>query len=299
MSAVLEVVQSQWLASLDLQLSYSCHGTQLTRTKRSGPLTVQKAFYPEGRDCAHLYLLHPPAGIVSGDKLSVGIDVRDNAHALVTTPGANRFYRARTDLSIGDPKQTQVTNISLGVGAKCEHFPLETIVYNQADAINNVAVRLQKDSVYCGWDMTCLGLPSSSENFTGGSFTQLNTLYCDDILLYHDKVVIEPSDNTQHSMQHHPAGLAGNTVFATFLACASDEHVSQKQRAQLIEQLREAVKQKRAESLISVTAIRQLLVIRYLGQQAFECKELFVALWKLIRPVYIQKPGIQPRIWFT
>lgn len=290
-----EVVKNQWLANLDLQLGHSENGTQLTKTKRCGPLTIQKAFYPEGRDCAHLYLLHPPAGIVSGDELRVGIEVQQNAHTLVTTPGANRFYRARTDLAIGDPKQIQITQINLSDDAKCEHFPLETIVYNRANGVNNVAVRLQKSSVYCGWDMTCLGLPSSNEDFTDGRFTQLNTLYCDDILLYHDKVLIEPESN----IQHNAAGLAGNTVFGTLLAYASDEKVSREDRSRLIEQLRATVDKNDASSLISVTDIRQLLVIRYLGQQAHQCKSLFIELWKLIRPLYIEKQGVQPRIWFT
>jgi len=294
-TAALEVIKNQWLASLELQLGHSSYGTQLTKTKRCGPLTIQKAFYPEGRDCAHIYLLHPPAGIVSGDELRTSIDVQQNAHTLVTTPGANRFYRARTDLSIGDPKQTQITQISLDADAKCEHFPLETLVYNQANGVNNVEVRLHNSSVYCGWDMTCLGLPSSNEDFSAGRFTQLNTLYRDDILIYHDKVLIEPESN----IQHHAAGLAGNTVFGTFLAYASSEQVSPTQRSQLIEQLREIVDKNAAKELISITDIRQLLVIRYLGQQAHQCKSLFIELWKLIRPLYIEKQGVQPRIWFT
>jgi urease accessory protein len=293
--AAIDIVKSQWLASLELQLGHSPYGTQLTKTKRCGPLTIQKAFYPEGRDCAHLYLLHPPAGIVSGDELRVKINVQQNAHTLVTTPGANRFYRARTDLSIGDPKQTQITQICLEADAKCEHFPQETLVYNQANGANNVEVKLQNSSVYCGWDITCLGLPSSSEDFSAGRFTQLNTLYRDDILIYHDKVLIEPESN----IQHHAAGLAGNTVFGTFLAYAPSDQVSDTQRAQLIEQLREVVTQHDANTLISITDIRQLLVMRYLGQQAHQCKDLFIELWKLVRPLYIEKQGIQPRIWFT
>jgi urease accessory protein len=294
-TAALEVIKSQWLASLELQLGRSSIGTQLTRTKRCGPLTIQKAFYPEGRDCAHLYLLHPPAGIVSGDELRIGIDVQQNAHSLVTTPGANRFYRARTDLSIGCPKQTQITQINLQAGAKCEHFPLETLVYNQANGVNNVEVRLSDSSAYCGWDMTCLGLPSSNQDFSAGRFTQLNTLYRDDILIYHDKVLIEPENN----IQHHAAGLAGNTVFGTFIAYAPSDQVSDQQRTLLIEQLRAVVEEHSASSLISITDIRQLLVMRYLGQQAHQCKSLFIELWKLIRPLYIEKQGVQPRIWFT
>ncbi len=62
--AVLDRVKSRWLASLALQLGHSAYGTQLTKTKRCGPLPIQHAFYPEGRDSAHLYLLHPPARLV-------------------------------------------------------------------------------------------------------------------------------------------------------------------------------------------------------------------------------------------
>ena len=121
--------KSAWLASLLLEFSVTSIGTQLSRTERNGPLSVQKAFYPEGRDCAHIYLLHPPAGIVSGDELRINIKVNQQAHSLVTAPGANRFYRAREDLSIGDSKQVQHCELFLAEHAKCENFPLETIVY--------------------------------------------------------------------------------------------------------------------------------------------------------------------------
>jgi urease accessory protein len=143
--------------------------------------------------------------------------------------------------------------------------------------------------------MTCLGLPSSNEDFTSGRFTQLNTLYCDDILIYHDKVLIEPESN----IQHHAAGLAGNSVFGTFLAYAPNDQVNKEQREKLIEQLRAVIEEHNASSLVSITDIRQLLVMRYLGHQAHQCKHLFIELWKLVRPLYIEKRGVQPRIWFT
>ena len=45
-------LKNSWFASLSLTFSLTPSGTQLTRTERHGPLSVQKAFYPEGRDCA-------------------------------------------------------------------------------------------------------------------------------------------------------------------------------------------------------------------------------------------------------
>lgn len=84
-------------ASLALDFSFDTLGTKLRRTRRNGPLSVKKAFYPEGKDCAHIYLLHPPAGIVSGDELHVELNLDDHAHTLITSHGANRFYRAQED----------------------------------------------------------------------------------------------------------------------------------------------------------------------------------------------------------
>jgi urease accessory protein len=287
--------KNAWLASLSLEFSLTASGSQLTRTIRNGPLTVQKAFYPEGRDCAHIYLLHPPAGIVSGDELRINIQVNEQAHSLVTTPGANRFYRAREDLSIGDSKQVQHCELTLKTKAKCENFPLETIVYEGADGFNTVDVHLKSDSAYLGWDITCLGLPRSGQLFKNGRYTQLNRVYCEDTLIYHDRIAIKP-DNQIHQ---HMAGLNNHNVFATFMAYAPEGLISDAQNKELVEQLRDSVIKANAEKKISITKIRQLLVIRYLGQHAEECKALFIQLWQKIRPLYINKEANIPRVWHT
>lgn len=290
-----EVTKNSWIASLSLTFSFTPNGTQLTRTKRNGPLSVQKAFYPEGRDCAHVYLLHPPAGIVSGDELTINIKVDEQAHSLITTPGANRFYRAREDLSIGDSKQSQHCELTLANTAKCENFPLETIVYEGADGFNTVDIYLKNDSAYLGWDITCLGLPSSGQLFKQGSYTQLNRVYCEDTLIYHDRIAIKPTNN----IHQHLAGLNNLSVFATFMAYAPKRQLNDADNKALVEQLRECMVAENAEHKVSITQIRSLLIIRYLGQQAEECKALFIQLWQMIRPLYLAKEANIPRVWHT
>ena len=287
--------KNAWLADLSLEFSFTPSGTQLTRTKRLGPLNVQKAFYPEGRDCAHIYLLHPPAGIVSGDELNISITINPQAHSLVTTPGANRFYRAREDENIGDPKQRQTTTLTLAENSKCENFPLETIVYDGAQGFNTVDVHVSESSVYLGWDITCLGLPSSSRPFEQGQYHQLNKVYCDDKIIYHDRIAI----NADNQLQQHVAGLNQHSVFATFMAYASEQHVSQESSRDLVEQLRTLIAENQAETKISISQIRQLLIMRYLGNHAEECKDLFIKMWQIIRPLYLDKKGTLPRIWHT
>jgi urease accessory protein len=284
----------QWIANLALDFSCTALGTQLSRTRRNGPLTVQKAFYPEGRACAHIYLLHPPAGIVSGDELHVEINLNDNAHTLVTTPGANRFYRARTDANIGISKQIQITTLNVNHQAKCENFPQETIVYNGADGFNTVDIYLTNTSVYLGWDITCMGLPSSEQLFTQGQYSQLNRVFVEGTLQYHDRIVITAENN----LLHHPAGLAGNSVFATFLVYAPQQ-LNQSQRKTVIEAMRDIVENNQAQKNISITDIDGLLIIRYLGLHAEQCKKFFLLLWQVVRPLTVEKKATQPRIWYT
>lgn len=286
--------KNAWLASLVLAFGHNDYGTRLISTKRRGPLSVQKAFYPEGQGCAHIYLLHPPAGIVSGDELRVEINLDDNAHTLVTTPGANRFYRAREDANIGISKQVQITKLNVNNGAICENFPQETIVYNGADGFNTVDVHLTKQSVYLGWDITCMGLPSSDQHFTLGQYSQLNRIFVDNILIYHDRIAISANNN----LLHHPAGLAGNSVFATFLVYAPQQ-LTPSQSKELVASMRDIIDEQQAQQHISITDIDGLLVIRYLGHQAEQCKKLFLLLWQVVRPLTVEKKAIQPRIWHT
>ena len=90
-----------WLAQLELGYQLRGDKTRLVHSKREGPLSVQRAFYPEG-DVCHTYLLHPPGGVVAGDQLHIDLRVEADAKVLLTTPGATKFYRstgAQADLA--------------------------------------------------------------------------------------------------------------------------------------------------------------------------------------------------------
>ena len=278
---------ARWHATLDLDLQRRRAATRLIGCRHEGPLYVQKPFYPEGPDCAHVYLLHPPGGMVSGDCLEIGVNLGEGAAALLTTPGAARAYRARDNGTL----QRQHTRLQLAAGASVEWFPLETIVYNGASVEMETEVQLSADASCALWEVTCLGLPASDEPFTRGSFRQRYRVLRDGVPVFVDGFALEESNRQRMAgmgaLQEQPVN--GFFLMGPFTTDADDEQ---------IEALRAAIPQA-LERRFSITRLGEYYVGRYLGGNAEQARAQFARWWQMLRPALLGRPASPPRIWLT
>jgi urease accessory protein len=87
--------QADWQAELDLSFVRRGEQTVLSRNQHRGPLQVQKALYPEGKDTCHIAVLHPPGGVAAGDRLGVRVSLGEESRALLTTPGRDQVVSFR------------------------------------------------------------------------------------------------------------------------------------------------------------------------------------------------------------
>jgi hypothetical protein len=123
-------------------------------------LRVQRPFYPESREVCHVYLLHPPGGLVSGDELQIDIAVGRDAWALLTTPGAGKVYGSDGQ----GVRQQQALRIARG--GTLEWLPQEMILFDGARADLGTRVELEGDARFLGAKKTscCCSPPACWRN---------------------------------------------------------------------------------------------------------------------------------------
>ena len=279
-------VQSGWLANLDLKIDNVGGVSRITRRRHLGPLLVQRAFYPEDA-CAtapmaepcHVYLVHPPGGIASGDDLRLDAAVTAGSHALLTTPAAGKFYRRGT---AGTSRLVQSLNVDRAV---LEWLPQENIFYPNAAAELSTLVHVTGGSSFIGWEIGCVGLPASGGTLESGRIRQGFELWLDGRPLFLDRVTIQAASLSASW------GLAGHSTLGTWVGFPA--------HPKDLETARAMIDATCGDSTAACTLVDGALVCRGLGSRADRLKQLFVELWKGLRPSLIGREAVPPRVWAT
>jgi len=271
-----------------LQLDYTHDGrTTGARDRHEGPLRVLQRLYPEGPGICHHVLVHPPGGIVGGDTLHIEARLAEGSHALITTPGATRFYRSAGPLA-RQQVQAQVTQ-----GARLEWLPLETIAYTGCQVHNTLRFELAPGAEMIGWDLLALGLPAAGQAFTRGSFLQQLSLPG----AWLERGRIDAADAL---LLDSPLGWAGQRVLGT-LWFAAGQALSASRLDALLEAAREQVA---AHAPLApragVTAVHaRVVVLRVLADRVEPAMALLAGVRAVWRHLTWSLPVNPPRVWRT
>jgi len=277
-----EPLTSAWHARLALGFERRDAATVLTRREHFGPLRVQKALYPEGEAVCHAIVLHPPSGIAGGDQLDISVDVGPGAHALLTTPGAGKWYRS------AGASAAQRLDFNVAANAALEWLPQESIVFDGARADMQNRIQLTLEARYIGWEILCLGRRASGEQFNNGELRLETRIQRDGKPIWLERGAVAGGAQLISSQ----AGLAGFSVNATLLALGPGLDASLVTACRQISILE-------PEARHGLTLLPDLLVARYLGHASEAARTWFTALWQVLRPAVIGRSAQTPRIWNT
>ncbi len=280
-------IAREWSARLNLEYVLQGNETVLTHRSHEGPLRVQRPFLESSGVC-QTYVLHPPGGIVSGDTLDVRVRVHDKARALLTTPGATKFYRS------GGEAARQIQSLSVGPGASLEWLPQETIVFDEAVATTRTTVHLEQDSRCTLWEVTCLGRPAGARPFLRGSFNQKLEIFASGRPL-----ILESSRCQGGAALDASWGFQGLPVYGTLVLHPLSPDLLPSVRGAVNELWHPNSEHRFGASQLPYSAQESTLVCRYLGTSADYCKQLFTKVWQAMRPHLLRIDAEPPRVWRT
>ena len=274
-----------WHAKLDLDYRLEA-GRSVARHLHNGPLRILQSLYPEGDGICHNVLVHPPGGLVGGDTLRVEIDVGPQAHGLVTTPGATRFYRSDGEAAL------QHVSAKLAAGARLEWLPLETICYDACLAENRLSMSLAPGAELLGWDVTAFGLPASGKPFAQGTFRQ----HIEVPGLWLERANIKASDLL---LLQSPLGLAGHRCIAS-LFFVTGSKLDRQRRQQALDSARSIIERHALVNTAGVTSPDpQVVFLRVLAPVVEPAMHLLRQVWQAWRAEMWKLEASFPRIWTT
>lgn len=265
---------SGWSAELNCLFEPGPERTIVRRTHK-GPLYMQRPFYPEG-SIAHVYILHPPGGVVAGDKLSISVSCIDGGKGLVATPGATKFYRS--DGGFATVNQHLETK-----GGSLEWLPAENIFYAQSKVKLSTTISVSGDDNLVWWEINCFGRQSCLERYAYGSISSTVSLFIDKTLTLREHLLVDNRRPLELS-----CGMRSNRVTGTMLFARIHKHC--------IDQVRNILA---ASVGFTATWLDDVLIVRYLGDSAEDAKLGFSNVWKELRPTRDSSPAVAPRIWAT
>ena len=282
-----EPLASTWHANLSLGFRRREAATILARREHAGPLRVQKALYPEGEAVCHAIVLHPPSGIAGGDELEIDVTVGPGAHALLTTPGAGKWYRSAGAWA------RQRMGFAVEAQGALEWLPQETIVFDAARAAMRSRIELDDAARFIGMEVLCLGRRASGEHFAAGAVHLDTRVSRAGRPVWLERGLLEGGLLEGGSgLLNASAGLAGFSVSGTLLAVAPGIEPG------LLAACR-GVPVHETGARHGITALPDMLVARYLGHSSEAARQWFVALWQTLRPALIGREAQSPRIWNT
>jgi urease accessory protein len=271
-----------WLARLKLGFSGAGGRTRVVRREHEGPLRIQRPFYPEEDGTCHVYLLHPPGGVVGGDQLRLEARAEGQAHTVITNPAATKLYRSGG--GVAHVRQ----ELRVVEGSFLEWLPQETIAFQGAEAKLETVVELDQTSQFVGWEVLCLGRPAAREEFERGNVSQRFEVWRDGTPIYLDRSELGERSPTRRAAW----GLDGAAVLGTMIVASSHAGILNVVRQSLL-----SSKPDPHQGHLGATGLDGVTLVRYVGPSVPACWSAFVSVWCATRPMLSGTSASAPRIW--
>jgi urease accessory protein len=206
------------IAQLHLAFELDARGSTILRVKaQQPPWRVVRGFdAPSGERLVHIH--NVSGGILDTDVLEWRIDIAPRALAQLTSTGATRVYRSRSN----DRVATQHAVITLGEDAYFEYLPDQLIPFAGSRFEQSTRIDLTRGAALIWWDMIAPGRDAAGEVFAYESLSSTFEVRANGEPVATERWNIAPRERPVHSF----ARLGQHSYFASCYVCRAGEPTS-------------------------------------------------------------------------
>lgn len=133
--------------------------TIIARSHCTSPWHLFPPIHLDDTGAAYTLLLNPSGGLVGGDRLTIDLAVRARAHAIISTPSANRVYRSLSARAV------QAMNATVESEGLLEWLPEPTIPFAGSRFRQAIRVKLARGAGLVLWDALASGRIARGERW--------------------------------------------------------------------------------------------------------------------------------------
>lgn len=265
------------------RLSFAADDDGVTRLEDLYQRDPMRVLFPNTpkNDISQAVIVTTSGGLVGGDQISMEFETREAASALVMGQSAEKIYR-----SAGDDVCINV-NLKAGVDSWLEYLPQETILFEGAQLRRKTTIDVSKGGRLLAGEILVFGRLGHGERFSRGLAHDGWEVSIEGRLRWADALHLE---DDIAAVIDDPACFDGAVAAATAVYVGPDAE-------QHLETVRDIFDARESTTLTGSTFINGILVMRWLGQDAFDLRNDFGSFWGAFRNKVAGLPDKLPRLW--